>query len=261
MPRFRSGTKPKSAPKTPACHASAGLNRWRKKTSAGRTVKRRVERQVGTRELSLLKNEPSARRLNLPVLQGGDPRPFEVVGIPLPEPGLHVVEIESSRLGDALLARDPKAPAAPMFVRTAVLVTNLAVHMKLGRINSLVWVTSLDRAKPVADAEIQVLDCAGKPLWQGRTDTQGRALIEQTLQPAREDCLADSGFFVSARKVDAKSDGKGVVDTAFVFSSWNRGIESWRFNLASNGQERTGEPVAHTVMDAQAVLRVGDTCR
>ena len=73
--------------------------------------------------------------------------PFEVIGIPMPQPGFHVVEAESPRLGAALLDRD-----APVYVRTSVLVTNLGVHFKLGAANSAVWVTTLDSAKPVADA-------------------------------------------------------------------------------------------------------------
>ena len=119
---------------------------------------------------------PARKRIDLPQLQGGDPRPFEVVGIPLAEPGYHVVEIESRRLGASLL--DKKAP---MFVRTGVLVTNLGVHFKHGRENSLVWVTTLDRGKPVEGAEWSVNDCHGKPLWRGRTDAQGLARVAQAL--------------------------------------------------------------------------------
>ena len=78
---------------------------------------------MATRELSLLKADPAARRLDLPALQGGDPRPFEVVGIPLAEPGYHVVEIESRRLSQSLLDKPQ-----PMYVRTGVLVTNLGLH-------------------------------------------------------------------------------------------------------------------------------------
>ena len=77
-----------------------------------------------------------------------------MVGIPLGEPGYHVVEIESARLGQALLDK-----RAPLFVRSGVLVTNLGVHFKLGRENSLVWVTSLDRGQVVAGAEVSVHDC------------------------------------------------------------------------------------------------------
>jgi hypothetical protein len=97
----------------------------------GRSTRQQVERRVQTRTLSLLKADTSAKRLDLPQLKGGDPRPFEVVGLPLAEPGYHVVEIESARLGQSLLE-----PRAPMYVRTGVLVTNLGVHVKLGRENS-----------------------------------------------------------------------------------------------------------------------------
>ena len=136
----------------------------------GRPIKRKVERRVGTREVSLLGSDAGARRLELPQLAGGDPRPFEVVGLPLAEPGYHVVEIESLRLGQALLDK-----RAPMYVRTGVLVTNLGVHFKLGRENSVVWVTTLDRGKPVEGADVAVNDCRGKPLWTGRSDAKGLA--------------------------------------------------------------------------------------
>ena len=121
-------------------------------------------------------SEAGATRLDLPQLAGGDPRPFEVVGIPLAEPGYHVVEIESLRLGQSLLDK-----RAPMFVRTGVLVTNLGVHFKLGRENSVVWVTTLDRGKPVEGADVVVNDCNGKPLWSGRTDAKGLAVVARAL--------------------------------------------------------------------------------
>jgi len=142
----------------------------------GKPLKRRVERFVATREVSLLKSDAGAKRLDLPQLAGGDPRPFEVVGIPLAEPGYHVVEIESLRLGQSLLDK-----RAPMFVRTGVLVTNLGVHFKSSRENSMVWVTTLDRGQPVEGAEVAINDCRGKKLWSGRTDAQGLARANQAL--------------------------------------------------------------------------------
>lgn len=142
--------------------------------SRGRKIKRKVERMVPSREVSLLKSDGAAKRLDLPQLVGGDPRPFEVVGIPIAEPGYHVVEIESLRLGQSLLDK-----RAPMYVRTGVLVTNLGVHFKLGRENSLVWVTTLDRGKPVEGADVVVNDCRGAKLWSGKTDAQGLAKVAQ----------------------------------------------------------------------------------
>ncbi len=215
----------------------------------GRPIKRKVERRVGTGEISLLGNDAGARRLELPQLAGGDPRPFEVVGLPLAEPGYHVVEIESLRLGQSLLAKP-----APMYVRSAALVTNLGVHFKLGRENSVVWVTTLDRGKPVEGAEIAVNDCTGKALWTGRSDANGLAVVARALDASFDHCPADSGYFVTARKADEKG---GATDVAFVFSSWQKGIESWRFNVPTG---RGAEPDlrAATVFD-RTLFRAGET--
>ena len=166
-------------------------------------LKRADESEWASRDSSLLAKESDAKRLDLPQLQGGDPRPFEVIGIPFSEPGYHVVEIESRRLGESLL--DKKAP---MFVRTGVLVTNLGVHFKRGRENGLVWVTTLDRGKPVDGADVAVNDCNGVRLWAGRTDAQGLARVPR-IDSDPDKCAADMGLFVTARRADKK----GVVDT------------------------------------------------
>ena len=218
---------------------------------------------IQTRELSLLKRDPQAKALALPPLQGGDTRPFEVVGIPLPEPGFHVVEVESKRLGAALLGRP-----APMYVRTSALVTNLGVHAKFGRVNGGVWVTTLDRATPVADARVQIADCRGNPLWNGVTDARGFAFVPRAFpEPDYTSCEgSEVAWFVSARKAIADGPDKGKVDLAFVWSNSNQGIESWRFNLPGVGgdgpPEANGQPaprlIAHTVFD-RTLLRAGET--
>ena len=215
-------------------------------------------REVQTRAVSLLATDKSARRLALPATDAKDQRPFEVIGIPLPEPGLHVVEIESPRLGRSLLDRE-----APMYVRTAALVTNLGVHFKWGAANSGVWVTTLDKAKPVAGAQVQVSDCLGELKWKGVTDAQGFARIEQALPPlnwerCRGEDAGEVGYFVSARQRDAAT---GQPDMAFVWSTWNQGLEAWRFHLGYGGRygdEETKAQRLHTVLD-RTLLRAGQT--
>jgi alpha-2-macroglobulin len=234
----------------------------------------REDNTIATRELSLLKRDPNAKAVVLPPAQNGDPRPFEVIGIPLPEPGFHVIEIESQRLGAALLGKP-----APMYVRTTALVTNLAVHAKFGRVNSGVWVTSLDRATPVAGASVRISDCLGTQQWEGTTDARGfvfvpRAFPTDTLYricSRGDDGGREVGYFVSARKAIAVGPNQGKTDMAFVWSNWTEGIESWRFNLpsarggayASDGGDSDGEPVpatliAHTVFD-RTLFRAGQT--
>lgn len=215
-----------------------------------RTVQR--DREVATRELSLLNAEPGVQRAELPQLQGTAPRATEVIGLPLQQPGYHVVEIESRVLGHALLAAK-----APMYVRTGALVTGMAVHFKRGRSSSLVWVTSLDRGRPVAGARVAVNDCHGQPLWNGTTDAAGLARIERGFdEPEDEACLSRAGLFVTARKVD-KADAQGREDLSFAFSRWHKGIEPWRFELPT-AAGTAGERVAHTVFD-RTLLRAGET--
>ena len=81
---------------------------------------------------------------------------MEVIGLPLGEPGLYVVELASPKLGSALLGKP-----APIFVPAAALVTNLSVHLERGREASLVWVTTLDEARPVGGAQVSIADCRG----------------------------------------------------------------------------------------------------
>ena len=213
------------------------------------------DEQYETRKNALLANENDARRAELPQLKGVAPgKPAaatEVIGIPLPQRGYHVIEIESRILGESLLAA-----RAPMYARTAALVTNLGVHFKRGRSSSLVWVTTLDRGRPVPGARVAVNDCRGQALWQGTTDANGVARIERGFETAsdeRNDCLTREGLFVSART----GGGAAGDDMAFVFSEWARGIESWRFNIPMS-QGLNPDTRAHTVFD-RTLLRAGET--
>ena len=205
---------------------------------------------VAVRSLSLLQGQSGVQTVPLPQApKGGAARPFEVVGIPLREPGLHVVEIESPRLGDALLDERLGSPRS-MFVRTAALVTNLSVHLKLGKENSAVWVTSLDAGQPVAGARVQVRDCSGRSHGEGTTGPDGVLQLPALTReaPYCDDNSASGNWWVSARQGD---------DVAFVWSDWQRGIEPWRFELPT-GWGTQARVLAHTVMD-RSLLRAGET--
>ena len=209
--------------------------------------------RLDARAVSALKDQPAARRLSLPGAAEDEQRPFEVVGVPLDEPGFHVLEIESPRLGASLLE-----DGSAMYVRTGVLLTNLSLHVKQGRDDLLVWVTTLADAQPVADAEISVLDCNGRLLLRGRSDVQGLwhhlAAVEAP-RYCRDTGL--EGLFISARIADEHPQAHGTADYSFVMSSWDRGIESWRFNVPTqSGPEPT--LLTHTVFD-RSLFRAGET--
>ncbi|MDR5793227.1 MG2 domain-containing protein [Caballeronia sp. LZ008] len=207
--------------------------------------------QIDIRSLSMLAKQRGVETLALPAADPKALRPFEVVGIPLTKPGFYVVELSSPALGASLLDKNQA-----MYVRTSVLVTNLGVHFKEGRENSVVWVTTLDKGKPVANADVRVTDCNGDEIATAKTDAQGIAKIGKPLASVRrcnERSLAWGGFFVSARVNDPVSGP----DMAFVTSDWDRGIESWRFNVPTDmSAARTTR--AHTVFD-RTLLRAGET--
>jgi uncharacterized protein YfaS (alpha-2-macroglobulin family) len=181
---------------------------------------------------------------SIPKLEG--PKAFEVVGIPLREPGFYVVELESEILGARLLGE-----ARPMYVPTTVLVTNLSVHFKWGIESSLVWVTTLDRAEPAGGASVEVRDCMGNVHFEGTTDRDGIARIGRL--PSMNELPRcswnplEQGLVVTARA------GK---DMAFVHSSWNDGIESWRFQVPMEWNDSLVR--VHTILD-RTLFRAGET--
>ena len=217
---------------------------------------------VAARDTSVFGPQPLSPAIDsflLPKLRGT--KPLEVVGIPMKAPGLYIVELESPRLGASLLGKPQ-----PLFVPTSVLVTNLSVHFKWGRETSLIWVTSLDEGRPVPDAQVAVHDCAGKTLWRGPTDAQGIARVGKLpSQESLAECPYDGNLYHNDYKQTMainRLDGALFVtakqgeDFSFVHSSWDRGIEPWRFQLPL-ANERDAI-IAHTILD-RSLLRVGDT--
>lgn len=194
-------------------------------------------------ELSLLLGKDAAgmkaTALALPRAEG--PRTLELMGIPLPSPGFYVVEFASNRLGQVLLGENK-----PYYAYSSALVTNMGVHFKLGRESSLAWVTRLDTAKPVDNAQVSVVTCDGDPLWSGKTDSAGVVRVDEKLPTNyyRDGC---SGLLVVARKDQ---------DLSFALTRWSDGIAPWQFNL---GGGSTARPlIAHTVFD-RPLFRAGET--
>jgi uncharacterized protein YfaS (alpha-2-macroglobulin family) len=193
----------------------------------------------------------------IPLLKSEDGKTsVDTVGlVPLPGPGFYVVEMESKILGTSLIAKD-----RTMYVDTSALVTNLSLHVKVGRANSLFWVTSLDQGVPVAGAQVMIYNCLGKQVGTPfTTDAQGLARYTGQLSSLVnvEKCpdgrsQYNNGFFVTA-----------VVNNDFTFthSSWNEGIQANQFGINNSYDplySYDDSVVAHTVLD-RALLKAGET--
>lgn len=224
------------------------------KSSSARVLKDR-DRSIFTKKLGAVPKE-----ISIPKKEGG--KPFEVGWIPLDGPGLHIVELRSRILGRALLGQD-----ATMYVPTGALVTNMVVHSKWGVENSLFWVTTLEGGEPVEGAKVSLHDCAGKTVWSTETDEDGRAFYNGDLKEEidlnaceTEDQEAggrwrrfQQGFFVSAEK-----EG----DFTFTHSSWDDGIETWRFGSLRDFNEpslvnEANSVLATTVFD-RTLVKAGE---
>lgn len=222
------------------------LQRFQEAQRVDAEYNEKTERWVVKRNghaVSMFRASDSLQTLEVPKPNGE--KAFEVVGIPLPDAGFYVVELASPKLGAAL-----NGDARPYYARTTVLVTNLGVHLKLGRESSLVWVTRLADGKPAKNASVDVRNCDGEIFWRGKSDASGIARINAEL-PDREELPSCPGgerdFFVTARLGD---------DMSFAFSSWGEGISPWRFNVPTGNWN--GPYVAHAVLD-RTLFRAGET--
>lgn len=210
--------------------------------------------EVDSRSVSILANNEKISKINLPASGGNNERDFEVIGLPLQQTGFHVLEVKSAHLGQSLL-KDRN----PMYVRTAVLVTNLGVHVKKGKDDFLVWVTTLDDAKPVPDAQVNVLACDGQVVAGGQTGEHGIWHLKKPVS-GKDYCENNgmSGYFVSVRIPETHPMANGMSDYSFALTSWDRGIEPWRFNVPMGYSSDQLDLKTHTVFD-RSLFRAGET--
>ncbi|HND85570.1 MAG TPA: MG2 domain-containing protein, partial [Pseudobdellovibrionaceae bacterium] len=199
-------------------------------------------------------NEDEGKKFQIP--KPLSERELELVGIPLKKPGFYVVEMTSPKLGKAL------TDGGPMYVSTAALVTDMAVHFKNGRESSLVWVSQLSDAKPVSDAQISIVNARGREIASGKTNSDGTLLLNDLEDPCenRDEFRGEFDeqdyhinrceIFVFAKKGD---------DFSFVSSTWSKGIEYFRFNLPSEYLNQTwGPSVMHSILD-RMLAQPGDS--
>jgi uncharacterized protein YfaS (alpha-2-macroglobulin family) len=198
-------------------------------------------------------NAKEIRPGEIPSIATGDdvralsvPRPVkgkaaEVIGIPLGKPGFYIVELASPRLGSELHGEDK-----PYYVATAALVTNLAVHLKHGRENSLVWVTRLSDGSPVANARVSVRNCRGQAIFEGKTGEDGVAPIAQAIPAVRSYPPCP---LIAFAQVDE--------DLSFTLSTWREGIEPWNYGI-NTGYFQQRPLAIHTIFD-RPLFRAGET--
>ncbi|HEY0142975.1 MAG TPA: alpha-2-macroglobulin family protein [Thermoanaerobaculia bacterium] len=144
---------------------------------------------------------------------------------------------------------------------TLVQATNLGLSVKDSPQNTVVLVTRLDDAKPVAGATVTIRNRENKVFWSGTTDANGIAVAPNTdLRRTKETkpnnaeyeddwrALHELHFLVTAEK-----DG----DIAYVGSDWNEGIMPWDFDVRFDVNE--ANPLLRgTIFSDRGVYKLGE---
>jgi hypothetical protein len=150
----------------------------------------------------------------------------------------------------------PNAKRSVQAVRASLVqVTNLGVTVKDSPQNTLVFVTRLDNAAPVAGAKVSIVNRDNSIHWTGTTGADGVATGPGI--PYRERRYTGEENYAEWQKPDfvvlAEKDG----DIAYVGSNWNEGIEPWDFGVNFNRSE--AEPMLRgTVFSDRRVYRLGE---
>ena len=141
-------------------------------------------------------------------------------------------------------------------VRSSIIqVTNLGMTVKDSPQNTLVFVTRLDNAAPVAGAKVSIINKDNSVHWSGTTGSDGIAIgpgipfVERRYTGETDYAEWQRPNFI----VLAEKDG----DLAYVGDDWNEGIESWEFGLSFNRRE--SEPMLRgSVFTDRGVYRLGE---
>ncbi|MCU1245535.1 MAG: yfhM2, partial [Acidobacteria bacterium] len=136
---------------------------------------------------------------------------------------------------------------------TVVQVTNLGVSVKDSPQNTLVLVTRLDNAQPVAGATVSIRTEENRVVWTGTTDASGIAIAPSTgtirippkaaPQPGQAPAAAeetekedDSWAALGELHFIVMAEKNG--DLGFAASNWHDGISPWEFGLDYDINER-----------------------
>jgi uncharacterized protein YfaS (alpha-2-macroglobulin family) len=154
-------------------------------------------------------------------------------------------------------------PYAEDVAGTIVQVTDLGISVKDSPQNTLVLVSRLDTAAPVAGAKVSIRTMDNKVFWSGTTDANGIAIAANTdlrmdrhvKNAAGEEVEENSWEALSGIHfvVTAEKDG----DTAYAASDWNEGIGPWDFG--SNFDVREAQPLLRgTIFTDRGVYKPGE---
>ena len=129
-------------------------------------------------------------------------------------------------------------------------LTDVGVTLKTSPNDILVWATSLKTGEPLPQMAVELRGADNKVLWTGTTDEQGLAWAPGwTKLPITKEGWGQPEIyaFVTSRGGDA-----------VISSSWNQGLEPWRFNLNYDYNPQA-EDLRTVLFADRGIYRPGET--
>lgn len=135
--------------------------------------------------------------------------------------------------------------------KSIIQVTDLALTLKYGPSDFLVFVTSLSKAEPVSGCEIEVRDFQNRVLYAGVTDSNGILKVDQKPFSSVDDYSSyyTQEFVVFAKKGD---------DIAYIVNNWSEGLEPWNFGIPYNWNIVETPQIAGIVFSDRGVYKLSE---
>ncbi|WP_413613279.1 alpha-2-macroglobulin family protein [Bdellovibrio sp. HCB-110] len=134
-----------------------------------------------------------------------------------PASGFYPIEVSSPTFEAGRSYSDEDQYFNPKYVLAQV--TDLAVHLKKGKVNTVVWVTSLSGAQPLAGADVEIYNCLGQQVKTLKTDASGLTSFEN--QEWAANCNAPGNAYSSYFEKDSfYVVAKVGEDLTLTHSSW-----------------------------------------
>jgi uncharacterized protein YfaS (alpha-2-macroglobulin family) len=138
-------------------------------------------------------------------------------------------------------------------------VTDLALTAKLGRTDSVVWVTSLSAGLPVGGATVTALDCGGGVLWSGETGPDGTVRFpgaDEIAGRVSGDCRQKPTGHPDVH-FSASKGGSRV----FWSLGWTAGFHPYHMGVEDYRNPLSGDWAEAFLITSQPLYRPGETAR
>jgi uncharacterized protein YfaS (alpha-2-macroglobulin family) len=133
--------------------------------------------------------------------------------------------------------------------KSIIQVTDLGLTLKYGPTDFIIFVTSLSKAEPVSNCEVEIRDFDNRVVYAGVTNNEGILKVDKKPFSSVDEY---SSYYTQEFVVFAKKGN----DFAYLVNNWSEGIEPWNFNIPYNWNITQTPQVAGIVFSDRGVYKL-----